>query len=73
MTTPFTHGIIKYIFWFKELTMKNLRKFFLLLALVLSLSLLVACNEEEPLPEEGAKDPYLTTYGENFVDYDELS
>lgn len=72
MTTPFTRGIIKYIFWFKELTMKNLRNFFLLLALVLSLSLLVACNEEEPEPEASG-DPYLTTYGENFVDYDELS
>ena len=52
--------------------MKNLRNFFLLLALVLSLSLLVACNEEEPLPDASG-DPYLTTYGENFVDYDELS
>ena len=52
--------------------MKNLRNFFLLLALVLSRSRLVGCNEEEPLPAASG-DPYLTTYGENFVDYDELS
>lgn len=52
--------------------MKKMRVFSLLLAFILSLSLLVACNEEDPEPEASG-DPYLTTYGENFVDYDELS
>ncbi len=74
MTTPFTRGIIKYIFWIKELTMKNLRNFFLLLALVLSLSLLVACNDEEPDGDTFTPgDPYLSSYGDNVVDYDALS
>ena len=44
------------------------------LALALSLSLFVACNDEEPDGDTFTPgDPYLSSYGDNVVDYDALS
>ena len=60
--------------------MKKTRAFLLFLILALSLSTLFACNKPEPEPDESGEiefepkgDPYLSTYGDNIVDYDALS
>lgn len=57
--------------------MKKARFLFILLMLAFSFFLLFSCKgkEEEPIPAGDALtgDPYLSSYGDNVVDYDALS
>ena len=54
--------------------MKKARFLFILLMLAFSFFLLFSCKEE-PIPAGDALtgDPYLSSYGDNVVDYDALS
>ena len=53
--------------------MKKLRALLLMLAIVCSLFLCVACNGDPDGEKTEGGDPYLDSYGENIVDYDALS